>query len=169
MNVEKAKEWIEMYVNLTEGEFRQRVHTGEGILILPTDVFGCLLSNGAIESITQDRTGYYFEGDFGRTFITVAPFDTEKRRNAVTLRVVDIDRQKKNIVIYANRFGMSDAGKFCDLPDYIKEQLLSLPYSAIVRPLIISDMRSDTPVNISKIAVKYGVAYRTVYKWVYGA
>lgn len=168
MNVEKAKQWIEMYINLTDGEFRQRIHTGEGILILPNDIFICLLSGGAIESITQDRAGYYFNGDFGRTFITVAPFDSEKRRNSVTLRVVDHERQKKNIVIYANRFGLSEAQRFCDLPDFLKDQLLSLPYSAIVRPLIISDISGGSP-NVAKIAVRYGVAYRTVYKWIYGA
>jgi hypothetical protein len=167
MKVEKAKDWIELYVNSTEGEFRQRVHTGEGVLVLPLDIYGCLLSNGILERLGPEKLGYYFNGDFGQTFITVMPFDNAKRRNGVTLRIVDPERQKNNIVVYANRFGLSDAQKFDDLPDALKSQLLTLPYSAIVRPLIIADMSKGKP-NISRIAVRYGVAYRTVYKWVYG-
>lgn len=167
MNIQKAKDWIETYVNLTEGEFRQRVHTGEGVIALPLDIYGCMVSSDLLERVGADKLGYFFDGDFGRTFITVVPFDSAKRRNGVTMRLIDPNRQKSNILVYANKFGLSNAQKFDDLSDELKTQLLSLPYSAIVRPLIIADMGKGEP-NISKLAVRYGIGYRTVYKWVHG-
>lgn len=164
MNIAKAKDWIDMYLDMCDGEYRQRIHTGEGVLIVPLEIFGALVSSGILETVGRDKMAYFFNGDFGRTFVTVKPFDSAKRRNGVALRVVDYKRQKENILTYANKFGMSDAQTFDELPEPLKTELLSLPYSAIVRPLILSEKRRDA----SRLAVKYGVMYRTVYKWLNG-
>lgn len=163
MNVNKAREWLQMYINIADGEFRRCIHTGDGIIYVPIDIYTSLSSAGLIIQ-SGEKTLFHFDGDFGRSVIQVVPFSSEKRRNSIAMRVVNLERQKKNIVVYANKMKLSDAQTFNELPEEIKRELLALPYSAIVRPLIIADMKNGE-VNYSKMAVKYGVEYQTVYKW----
>lgn len=167
MKLDKVKAWIDTYVDMLDGEFRQRVHTGEGCLFVPSDIFEALMSFGILQTITQDKAGCYFAGDYGQTFLQVEPIESDKQRKGVSLRIVDARRRKEVIMIYVQRMNLSEAKTFEELPESLKTQLLSLPYSAIVRPLIIADIGKHPP-NISKLAVRYGVAYRTVYKWIYG-
>lgn len=168
MNVEKAKQWIEFYVFSVDGEYRQRVHTGQGLLVVPPDVYSTLSKHGVISDAGKGKLGYFFTGDAGLTFIEVLPFDEKKKRNRLTVKICDLDRQKKNMVNYARKIGIANVEKFDELPEKIQTELLNLPYSIIVRTLIVADL-SAGEVSITRLAVRYGVEYRTIFNWIKGA
>jgi len=157
-----------MYVDMAQGEALERVHTGEGVMIVPCDVYATLNNAGLLSDFGEKGKGLGFTGKYGDTFLIVRCLDAPKKRKSVVPIEQRISEERKITmrIRYVNAVGLCKAEHYSDIPDHIRERLEMISYYDLIKPLWIYDYGQGMKAN--RLAIKYDIDYRTFYKWIHG-